>query len=114
MREALRPGLRHPTSYGCLGDHEVRQGGIQGGLLDRELYAEGLGIEFHEHIALFDAIVIVHQDALNLAGDPRGDEGDVTIYVGVVGRDRVERMKDLWNSEEDDDERQDDGDDESE
>jgi hypothetical protein len=45
--EALAARLRHQTSHSGLGRDEVRLGGIDSRLFDRDLHAKWLGVEFY-------------------------------------------------------------------
>ena len=58
---------------------------VHGGLLDRDLNLVRLLVELDQQVALFHAVVVVHQDLGHLAGHPGGDEGHVAVDVGVVG-----------------------------
>ena len=82
--KALAARLRDLTSHRGLGRNEVRLGGIDSRLFDRDLHAIGLGVEFDQHIAFFHAIVVVHEDASDLTCNSRSDEGDVAVHIRVI------------------------------
>ena len=73
-----------------LGDGEVGLGLDHGGLGDGDLHLVGLLVELDEDVAFMDAVVVIDEDAGNLAGNARGDKGDVAVDVGVVGRNGVQ------------------------
>ena len=52
-----------------------------------------------EEVAAVHAVVVVDEDPCHLATDARGDEGDMAVHVGVVGRDGVERFDGPRNAE---------------
>ena len=47
-------------------------------------------VELDQQVPLFHTIVVVHQDAAHLAGDPGGHEGHVAVDVSVIGGDRIQ------------------------
>ena len=89
--EAIGPRLGHLAAHLGLGGRQVRFGRVHGGFLDRHLNLVRLLVELDQHVALFHAVVVVHQDLGHLAGHARSHEGHVAVDVGVIGGNRVQR-----------------------
>ena len=53
------------------------------GLFDFRLILAG--IDLHQEIAFFDRRIVIDEKLNNIAGNLRGDGGDVTIHLRVVG-----------------------------
>jgi hypothetical protein len=68
----------------------VRRRRIDGRLFDCDCDLKGLLVQFDQEVSLAHPVVIIHQNPRNLASDAGGDEGDVTVDVGVIRRNRVE------------------------
>ncbi len=64
---------------------------IQRGTLDRDLDLIRFLVKLDEQVALFHPIIIIDQDAADLADDPRSDERHVAVDISIIGRDRLER-----------------------
>ena len=89
--EAVGPGLGHLAAHLGLGGHQVGFGRRHGGFLDLDLNLVRLLVELDQQVALFHAVVVIHQDLGHLARHPGGDEGHVAVDVGVIGGNRVQR-----------------------
>ena len=96
-----------------VGGGEIGLGCNDGGLGDVDLDLVGLLVELDEEVAFADAVVVIDVDAGDLAGDARGDEGEVAVDVGVVGGDGGEGA-DGFGGAEVEGEEEDDGEDEVE
>ena len=91
--EAIGPGLGHLAADLGLGGRQVRFRHFHGGLLDGDLNAVRLRVEFDQHVTLLHAVVVVHQDLAHLARHAGSHESDVAVDVGVVGGNRVQRRR---------------------
>ena len=78
---------------------KVRRRRIDGRLFDRDCDLKRLLVQFDQKVSLVHPVVVVDEDARDLAFDAGGDERHVTVDVGVVGRNRVERRLDPGNAE---------------
>ena len=57
------------------------------GLLQLDL--EVTVIQDHQRITGLHVLVVVHQNAGDKGGNPRSDQRDVAVYLGIVGGDMV-------------------------
>ena len=48
-----------------------------------------------EHLSCGDMFIVAHHDIIDVAGDLRGDDGRVGLYIGVVGGFQVAPMGDV-------------------
>lgn len=67
---------------GGLGRRDIRPGLIE---RDREVAV----VDPRQHLAGPDALVILHQHLVQIAGDLRRDGGAVGLHIGVVGRHQI-------------------------
>ena len=58
----------------------------------------GLLIEFDEKISCADAVIIVDENSGYLPRNASGNEGYVTIHIGIICRDGIESFLDPWNA----------------
>src|SRR5262249_59505548 len=86
-------GLPEGRDDGLLGEGELRLGGGgvrrrggQGGRGRVHAHARVAVIELDEDVAGVHDLVVLHQDARDLALDARGQVGDVRLDEGIVGR----------------------------
>ena len=70
----LAPGLGQDAPDLGLGGLQVGLGVDHGRLLDVDLDLVGLLVELDQQVPLLHAVVVIHQDAAHLAGDPRSHE----------------------------------------
>ena len=89
--ETIGPGLGHLAADLGLGGRQVRLRRFHGGFLDGHLNPVRLRVEFHQHVPLFHAVVVVHQDLAHLARHAGSNERDVAVDIGVIGGNRVQR-----------------------
>ena len=99
QRPAPAHGLRFDAAHFGLGDLQVRRRRIDSRLFDRDCDLKRLLVEFDQQVSLAHPVVVVDEDARDLAPDAGGDECHVTVHIGVVGRNRVERRLDPGNAE---------------
>ena len=99
QRPAPAPGLRFDAAHFGLRHLQVRRRRIDGRLFDRDGDLKGLLVQLDQKVSLAHAIVVVDEDARDLAPDAGGDERDVTVDIGVIGRNRVEGRPDPGNAE---------------
>ena len=88
--ETIGSGLGHLAADQGLGSRQVRLSRFQGGFLDGYLNPVRLRVEFHQHVPLFHAVVVVHQDVAHLARHAGSNESDVPVDIGVIGGNRVQ------------------------
>ena len=58
------------------------------GLLDRNLDLIGLLVELDQQVALFHAVIVIHQDLHYLPRHPGRHKGHMAVHIGVIGRNR--------------------------
>ena len=104
--EAVAARLRDDGAHLVLGGQQVGLRDFDGGLLQIALHFVRLLVELDDEIASVDTIVVVDQHACDLPGDARGDERDVAVDVGIVGRDGFERAAKNGDAEVGDDTQQ--------
>ena len=80
-------------------DRQVRLGQVVSRALGVDDDFIRLLVQPHEHLALADAVVVVHKNADDLARHAGGHESEVAIDVGVVGGDGVQRPRHYGSSE---------------
>jgi hypothetical protein len=82
----------------CLGLRrgQVGFGGFDRCLLDGHLDLVRLFIKLHEQIAFLYAIVVVDQHPSYLSRDTRGGERHMSVHIGVICRNGVERAANVW------------------
>ena len=68
-------------------------------LLDGDRGPVGLLVQLDEKIAAVHPVVVVDEDARDLAADAGGNEGHVAVHERVVGRNGVEGFHDPRNAE---------------
>ena len=56
-------------------------------------------VQLGENFALVDTVVIIDENPGYLAADASGNERDMPIHIGVIGRDGVERQSDPGDAE---------------
>ena len=88
--KTIGSGLGHLAADQGLGSRQVRLSRFQGGFLDGYLNPVRLRVEFHQHVPLFHAVVVVHQDLAHLARHAGSNESDVPVDIGVIGGNRVQ------------------------
>ena len=93
------PCLCFDIPHRGLGRPQVRLCGIDGRLLHSNRVLKWLLVEFGEKLAFVHAVVVVHQNPGDLAGDPGSDERHMAVDVGVVRRNGVERCENPRDAE---------------
>ena len=99
QRPAPAHGLRFDAAHVGLRYRQLCRRRIDGRLFDRDCDLKGLLVQFDQKVSLAHAVVVVDQNPRNLAFDAGGHEGDVTVDVCVIRRNRVERQLDPGNAE---------------
>ena len=99
QRPAPAHGLRFDAAHFGFGDLQVRRRRIDSRLFDGDCDLKRFLVEFDQQVSLTYPVVVVDEDARDLAPDAGGDECHVTVHIGVVGRNRVERRLDPGNAE---------------
>ena len=99
QRPAPAHGLRFDAAHFGPGHLQVRRRRIDSRLFDRDCDLKRLLVEFDQQVSLVHPVVVVDEHARHLAFDPGGHERHVTVDIGVVGRNRVERRLDPGNAE---------------
>ena len=99
QRPAPAHGLRFDAAHFGLRYREFSRRRIHRRLFDRDCDLKGLLVQLDQQVSLVDPVVVVDEDARHLAFDAGGHERHVTIDVGVIGRDGVERRLDPGNTE---------------
>ena len=99
QRPAPAHGLRFDAAHFGLGHLQVRRRRIDSRLFDRDCDLKRLLVQLDQKVSLAHPVVVVDEDARNLAFDAGGHERDVTVDVGVIGRNGVERRLDPGNAE---------------
>ena len=69
---------------------QVRLGRVDSRLLDGDGGPIGLLVQFDEKIAPAHPVVVIDENARDLAADPGGNEGHVAVHESIVGRNGVE------------------------
>ena len=97
--ESIGPRLGHHRAHFVLRHQQIclRRGDHRFFQIDIDL--KRLLVELNENVPLLHPVVVVDQNLHHLARHTRGDEGDVTVDVGIVGRNGVERQIDHRNAE---------------
>ena len=78
---------------------QVRGCGIDGRSFHGNRGLKRLLVEFGKKLAFVHTVVVIDQDPGNLAGDPGRDKGHMTVDVGVVRRNGVERCEEPGDTE---------------
>jgi hypothetical protein len=98
QRPAPAPGLRLDAAHFGRRRLQVRHRRIDSRLFDRDCDLKRLLVQFDQKVSLAHAVVVVDEDARDLALDAGGDERDVTIDVCVIRRNRGEGRPDRGNA----------------
>ena len=98
--EAQAARLPDLAAHRGLGRYQLRLRGIDRRLFDRDLHAIRLGVELDQHVAFLHAVVVVDEDARDLARDARRDKSYVAIHISVISRDRVPGVKSFRDYEQ--------------
>ena len=69
------------------GDRGPGRRHIRLGLVERDL--EVAVVDARQHLAGRDALIVLHQHLIQIAGDLRRDSGAVGLHIGVVGRHQI-------------------------
>ena len=95
---ALASCPRFDATHGRYGCHQIRLCGIDRCLFDGNDDLVGLPVEFDEEISCTDAVIIVDENSGYLPRNASGNEGYVTIHIGIICRDGVESFLNPWNA----------------
>ena len=87
------------TAHRGFGRLKVRLRGVDRRFLHGDRVLKGLLVQLDENIPLMNTVVIIDQDAGDLPAYASGNECDVAIHVGIIGRDGVERQPDPRDAE---------------
>ena len=82
-----------------LGHLQVCRRRIDSRLFDRDRDLKWLLVQLDQKVSFAHPVVVVDENARNLAFDAGGHERHVTVDVGVIGRNRVEGRLDPGNAE---------------
>jgi len=69
------------------GDHRLGGSDIGAGLIERDPVVAV--VDPRQHLAGFDALIVLDQHLLEITGDLRRDGGAVSLDVGIVGGDQI-------------------------
>ena len=69
------------------GDRGLRRRHVRLGLVERDL--EVAVVDPRQHLAGRDALIVLDQHLMQIAGDLRRDGGAVGLHIGVVGRHQI-------------------------
>ena len=96
---AAASGLRFDTPHRGPGRFKIRLCGVDGRLLHGDGVTKWLLVQFDKNIALFHAIVVIHQNPGDLTVDAGGNQRHMAIHESVVSRSRAEHKPDPGNTE---------------
>ena len=99
QRPAPAHGLRFDAAHFGPGHLQVCRRRIDSRLFDRDRDLKRLLVQLDQKVAFAHPVVVVDENARDLAFDAGGDERDVTVDICVIRRNRVERRLDPGNAE---------------